>query len=72
VVSKAKGAERRSGSAEKTSASPVPQPLKIYATPGTVDVLKEQRIPCGLAYKESNEWEPSAVSLLNSPGTSTF
>ena len=40
--------------------------LTLYATPGTADVLKEQGIPCELAYKESNEKEPSAVSLLNS------
>jgi len=40
--------------------------LTLYATPGTADVLREQGIPCEVAYKESNEKQPSAVSLLNS------
>ncbi len=40
--------------------------LTIYATPGTADVLKEQGIACEVAYKDSDEKSPSAVSLLNS------
>ncbi len=40
--------------------------LTIYATPGTADVLKEQGIACQVAFKDSDEKAPSAVSLLNS------
>lgn len=38
--------------------------LKIYATPGTADVLREQGIEVITAYKDSDEQEPAAVSLI--------
>ncbi len=39
--------------------------LKLYATPGTAVVLREQGIDCTVAWKDSDEKEPSAVGLLN-------
>ncbi len=39
--------------------------LKLYATPGTADVLREQGIECIVAYKDSDERSPAAVDLLN-------
>ncbi len=40
--------------------------LSLYATPGTLDVLREQGIPCEIAYKFTDQKSPSAVELLNS------
>ncbi len=39
--------------------------LKIYATPGTAEVLAGQGVACTVAYKDSDEQSPSAVELLN-------
>jgi carbamoyl-phosphate synthase large subunit len=39
--------------------------LKLYATPGTGDVLREQGIECTVAWKDSDERKPSAVELIN-------
>jgi carbamoyl-phosphate synthase large subunit len=39
--------------------------LTLYATPGTADVLREQGIPCTVAWKDSDDRTPSAVGLLN-------
>ncbi|MBL8600547.1 MAG: carbamoyl-phosphate synthase (glutamine-hydrolyzing) large subunit [Myxococcales bacterium] len=39
--------------------------LTLYATPGTLDVLREQGIDAKVAYKDSEAREPSAVSLLS-------
>ncbi len=38
--------------------------LKIYATPGTADVLREQGIEVVTAFKDSDAQEPSAVGLI--------
>src|SRR5581483_11038551 len=40
--------------------------LQLYATPGTADVLREQGLPVTVAFKDSDERSPSAVSLLDS------
>ncbi len=39
--------------------------LKLYATPGTLDTLKEFGIPCEVAYKFTEQKSPSAVELMN-------
>ncbi len=39
--------------------------LKLYATPGTYEVLREQGLPIEIAYKNSDDKSPSAVELLN-------
>ena len=39
--------------------------LKLYATPGTADVLRGQGVDVTLAWKDSDERSPTAVELLN-------
>ena len=40
--------------------------LKLWATPGTADILRELGVACEVAFKDSDEKQPSAVALLNS------
>jgi carbamoyl-phosphate synthase large subunit len=39
--------------------------LQIYATPGTLQVLREQGIGAEMAYKFTDQKSPSAVQLMN-------
>lgn len=39
--------------------------LKLFATPGTHDILREQGMDVAIAYKNSDDKSPSAVELMN-------
>lgn len=38
--------------------------LELFATPGTADILREQGVPCTVAWKDSDDRAPSAVELI--------